>query len=237
MKIELEFPGIGIVKIKRGRNIRMLSLKMAPGRGIWMNVPYGVSDKKAEDFLFSQREWILANREKIKQSEHKAGLAFGPGSEIATKYHVLKIVLTGDAQPSYKLDGKEVRLCIPDRISEERIAPLVKNFLTEIYRWEARMYLPGRIRELARQYGFVYGGLSLRNNRSNWGSCSHENNISLNIKLMKLPDDVIDYVILHELCHTVEKNHSDQFWKEVEKVCPAYRNLRQQLKMYTTGIE
>lgn len=76
---------------------------------------------------------------------------------------------------------------------------------------ECRRYLPQRIRNYAEKFGFRYGRVTFRNNISNWGSCSFDNNISLNIKLMKLPDEIIDYVILHELCHTVEKNHSAAF--------------------------
>ena len=68
------------------------------------------------------------------------------------------------------------------------------------------------------------------------GFPSYENNIRHNIKLMKLPDEIIDFVILHELCHTVEKNHSAAFWKLVGKVCPAYPTLRARLRKYNTRI-
>ena len=92
------------------------------------------------------------------------------------------------------------------------------------------------MRYWAERCGFSYGKLSFRNNISNWGSCSFENHISLNVKLMKLPDEIIDYVILHELCHTVEKNHSPAFWKLMGKVCPDYAMLRIRLKGYHTRI-
>lgn len=101
---------------------------------------------------------------------------------------------------------------------------------------EAKRYLPPRVKRQAERFGFKYGRLTFRDNVSNWGSCSFDNNISLNIKLMKLPDELIDYVILHELCHTVEKNHSAEFWQLVEKVCPGYAELRVRLKKYHTRI-
>ena len=111
-----------------------------------------------------------------------------------------------------------------------------QQFLVEIYTLESRQYLPARVKFYAEKFGFRYGRLSFRNNISNWGSCSFENNISLNVKLMKLPDEIIDYVILHELCHTVEKNHSAAFWKLVGKVCPDYATLRARLRKYNTRI-
>ena len=101
---------------------------------------------------------------------------------------------------------------------------------------ESKRYLPGRVRELAVQFGFRYRALSFRNNISNWGSCSVDDNISLNVKLMKLPDEIIDYVILHELCHTVEKNHSSNFWALMEKVCPGCMQLRRRLRQYNTRV-
>ena len=113
---------------------------------------------------------------------------------------------------------------------------VVQQFLLEIYALEARQYLPQRVRFYAAKYGFKFGKLTFRNNISNWGSCSFENNISLNIKLMKLPDELIDYVILHELCHTKEKNHSAAFWKTVKSVCPDYALLRAGLRKYNTRV-
>ena len=125
---------------------------------------------------------------------------------------------------------------IPRGTAYSKIAPYVENFLVEIYRMESKRYLPGRVRELATRFGFRYRALSFRNNISNWGSCSADDNISLNVKLMKLPDEIIDYVILHELCHTVEKNHSSNFWALMEKVCPGCMQLRRRLRQYNTRV-
>jgi predicted metal-dependent hydrolase len=77
--------------------------------------------------------------------------------------------------------------------------------------------ITGRLRELAQQYGFSYGKVSIRNQRTRWGSCSGNNNISLNIKLAALPPELYDYVILHELVHTRVHNHSRKFWRELDK--------------------
>jgi predicted metal-dependent hydrolase len=82
---------------------------------------------------------------------------------------------------------------------------------------EAKKKITGRLRELARQHSFSYGKVSLRNQRTRWGSCSGKGNISLNNKLVALPPELIDYVILHELVHTRLHNHSKKFWKELDK--------------------
>ena len=80
----------------------------------------------------------------------------------------------------------------------------------------AKALLKDRLQELAQQHGFTYNKVSVRNQRSRWGSCSHLNNISLNINLVSLTGDLMDYVLLHELVHTRIKNHSKAYWAELD---------------------
>ena len=100
-------------------------------------------------------------------------------------------------------------------------------------RKKAKEFLPLRTEVLAKQHGFQYGKLSFRNQKTRWGSCSAHNNISLNIALVVLPARLIDYVILHELTHTVEKNHSAKFWNKLEESCPDYKKRRKELRSHT----
>ncbi|GHT16518.1 hypothetical protein AGMMS4956_19130 [Bacteroidia bacterium] len=85
-------------------------------------------------------------------------------------------------------------------------------------RQQAKLLLPARIEELAQQYHFVYAGVSFKNMHSRWGSCSPNNRLNLSIYLMNLTDELINYVILHELCHTVHKNHGEKFWRLLDTV-------------------
>ena len=110
----------------------------------------------------------------------------------------------------------------------------IGNILTEIYRFEAKRLLPGRLDEIARQHGFDYNKVTIRNNKRNWGSCSSKNNISLNLQMMKLPDELIDHILLHELVHTKIKNHSAKFWEELNRLCNGRaRELAKQTKNYS----
>lgn len=236
MKNEIILPGIGTVKIRRGANIRHLSLRIAAGRGVWVNVPSGIRDLKVKEFVEGQIEWIKKSLAKMMDYEKNSGVGLGIDTEVKTKFHVLKVVSTDESAPRYAMEGKDVFLYIPRGTKYENIAPYVESFLIEIYRMECKQYLPTRVKLLAERFDFRYGHLVFRNNVSNWGSCSAEDNISLNVKLMKLPDEIIDYVILHELCHTVEKNHAPGFWALMKKVCPDYVQLRKRLQEYNTRI-
>jgi predicted metal-dependent hydrolase len=84
----------------------------------------------------------------------------------------------------------------------------------------AKIYLPLRVSELAEKHHFHYTSVTCRHQQTRWGSCSYRNSINLNIELMRLPERLIDYIILHELTHTVHKHHQKAFWTHLEKVLP-----------------
>ena len=95
---------------------------------------------------------------------------------------------------------------------------------------KAQKILPARLEELSKKYGFKYRKLRLTNAKKRWGSCSWQNNINLNINLVQLDNKIIDYVILHELCHTKIKNHSKKFWDLVVEKMPNALEIRKRLK-------
>lgn len=99
-------------------------------------------------------------------------------------------------------------------------------------RKQAKAYLPGRLAELAAQHGFSYNKVRIKHNVSNWGSCSVKKNINLNLNLMRLPSELQDYVMLHELCHLKYMNHGKEFHALLESVCPNHKALRSKLRDY-----
>lgn len=99
---------------------------------------------------------------------------------------------------------------VVDRSDEKQIEELRK---------QAKLHLPARLDHLANKYGFKYNRLFLKNNRSNWGSCSSKGNINLNISLILLSQELSDYVILHELCHLKYPNHGEEFHKLLNSLC------------------
>jgi len=92
--------------------------------------------------------------------------------------------------------------------------------------------LENKVNELSAKFGFLYNRLSFRSQKTRWGSCSAKNNISLNIKLVNLPEELIEYVILHELVHTKIKNHQEEFWSELAKYVENPRALQTKLKRF-----
>ncbi len=116
---------------------------------------------------------------------------------------------------------EEMRIEPEEILTVEEIRALAK---------EAAAYIPERVSFYAGEIGVEYGRITIRNQKSRWGSCSSDGNLNFNCLLMLTPFEVIDYVVVHELCHRLEMNHSPRFWAEVESVMPAYKKHRKWLK-------
>ena len=95
---------------------------------------------------------------------------------------------------------------------------------------QAKMVIPERVAYFAPMVGVTYGKITIRNQHTRWGSCSGQGNLNFNCLLMLAPEDVIDYVVVHELCHRKEMNHSARFWAEVERILPDYKESRRWLR-------
>ena len=106
----------------------------------------------------------------------------------------------------------------------------------DIDRHEARKILIKRIDELAKVHGLSYNRVFIRNQKTRWGSCSSKNNISLNIKLVRLPERLTDYVIIHELVHTRIKSHNKKYYAALEQIVNDRKSLDQELKKYGAGL-
>ncbi len=106
----------------------------------------------------------------------------------------------------------------------------------EIDKKEARTKLVKRLDELAREHEFTYNRVFIRSQKTRWGSCSGKRNINLNVKLIELPEDLIDYVILHELVHLKINNHGAEFWSELDKYVGDAKTVDKELKKYRLDV-
>ena len=139
---------------------------------------------------------------------------FVSGKEEWIRTHLEKVRQIRDQAFGQRLTGEEIR-ALADR---------------------ARREIPPRVEMFARKAGVSYGRITIRNQKSRWGSCSSRGNLNFNCLLMLAPPGVTDYVIVHELCHRIEMNHSARFWAEVERVMPDYREARKWLRDHGSEI-
>jgi len=121
---------------------------------------------------------------------------------------------------------------IKKKVSEMNYHLDKSKTLPEIDYGTAQEYLTKRLDKLAGLHNFEYNRVFIRRQKSRWGSCSSKGNINLNMKLLHLPSNLVDYIILHELVHTQVKNHGKDFWNKLDKICPGARNIDRRLKDY-----
>jgi predicted metal-dependent hydrolase len=229
-KITFEFGEVLFRRNQRSKNIR---IKVHPTQGVVVTLPPYCSENRAINFVIEKELWIRKSLAKMAKTRQQLTI-FKPEKVFKTHVHHLRI--QAHCKQTLRMDVKAETLTVyyPESVSVEhpRVQDFIRNAVIKTLRFEARNYLPGRTRALAEIHGFEINEIKVRNNKTRWGSCSGKNNINLNIHLMRLPQKLIDYVIMHELVHTRVKNHSAYYWGELEKVLPGARVLDKQLNKY-----
>ena len=229
-----EFGKITIVKSTRAGRI---SISMKPFAPLKLIIPVFVSYKRAEEFLQEKKNWIFKNLEKIHRLEDQHTI-FLEDSNFRTREHVLAFSRYGEDIPRVSLQEKEIMVQLPEftDVKDAHIQEMIRWGIQAAWRKEARRYLPERLGEFSLKHNLPFNRVFIKNNKSRWGSCSHKNNINLSLHLMRLPDHLIDYILLHELVHTVQKNHSKKFWNELDKILPNARSSDRELKEFRIDI-
>jgi len=226
---------IGIVKITKKRGLRRMTLSVRPFRPVNITIPYSMSYKTAISFAQEKKDWILKTQLKISQRKDKR-TKFSINTKYKTKEHELVFQQSSKTKIHITETQIKVEYISEDEFASSEMQDYIRKGITEALRFEAKKNLPQRVDYLANKHSFNCGKLSFRNATTRWGSCSGKNNISLNINLMRLPEHLADYVILHELCHTVEKNHGENFWALLDKVSGDAKGLDKELKNFSPSI-
>ena len=228
----IDIDRIGDVTFTVNERSRRIRISLKSDGEIVVSFPPTVPMRDAVRFVESKVDWILKQKTKIKSRL----TLFAPESCFKTRFHQLAIT-KGNTDKVYNRVGNGViQIFIPDRVNHEqpKVQEFIKKTLIDVMRWEAKVYLPKRLKELADKHGFKYENVSIKNASTRWGSCSSVNNINLNLHLMRVPEHLIDYVLLHELVHTVVKNHGEKFWLLLEQVYPNARKADKEMNNYRT---
>ncbi len=229
-----EFGEIRLIKSSRAKNI---AISIRPFQGIKVTVPFYVSFSRGEKFIAKKENWLRKNMDRVRIAESNHTI-FDDHTEFNTVEHSLRIERINQDEPGIKIVGKKIVVSCPviADIKSREIQEMIRWGIESAWRKEAKKHLPERLSELARIHGFSYKKVFIKNNKTRWGSCSSKNNINLSLHLMRLPQHLVDYVILHELTHTIHRNHSKQFWKYLDKLTGNARSLDKELSQYRLDI-
>ena len=207
---------------KRSASIRLL------GDLVKVSVPMTLSDSRIRDLVIKRTPWIKNRLREQSDRPIPAAREYVSGETVTYlgKNYRLK-VLIGD-QPSIKLR----RGYVEATVTETDIDPknTIRSLLGHWYRSLAEKRLGEKTERLAEVIGVNPASVSVKNYKSRWGSCSPKGDISYNWRIILAPHSIVDYVVVHELCHMLEHNHSSKYWKHVERYVPNWRECREWLK-------
>jgi predicted metal-dependent hydrolase len=207
--------------VVRHRRARRYLLRLLPNGTARVTIPRGGSLGTAREFVQRNTPWLARQLQKLDSAPPKHSL-WGLGTEILLRGQMTRLEA---AEAGWTRLG-DVRVPVTD--ASDDLRPVIQRYLWKL----AAQELPGRLQELAATHGLSVRRVTVRNQRTRWGSCSRHGTISLNWRLIQTPDFVRDYICLHELAHLLEMNHSKRFWRHVERLCPAYRDAERWLKAH-----
>ncbi len=241
---QFEHPEFGVIDVYESARCKRISIRILFGKKIRVSTLPRTPESTVLSFINRNVAWIRTAFEKLEQKASQK-IIFVPGVQFSTREHELQFtedlrikdgrLRVAVTSPKGGNKGKIDVLYPPncDLTTDDR-QQLIHKAIDFALKNEAKRLLPNLVNEIARRNGLKFSSLDFRNTTSQWGSCSTNDRICLNIQLMRLPDDLVEYVIVHELCHTLEHNHSPRFWAHVDRILNGQaKNLRSRLKKFT----
>jgi len=228
---QIDIPGIGPVTLYKRRGNRSLRLSITSTGEVRVSQPYWLPYSAGEQFVRTRGEWINTHRA-------PAQAVLTSKQAIGKAHHLHLIPSAAAAKVTNRVRGSDVDITYPFQLGADhpQVQRAARTAAIRALRQEAEQLLPQRLRQLAHTHGYSFHSVEVRHLKSRWGSCNSKQEITLNLFLMQLPWQLIDYVLLHELAHTRVMRHGPPFWKELEAHVANARGLRKEIARYSPSI-
>lgn len=228
--VDHEFGTIAVRRLARSRSIRF---SVATSGRIVATTPRLTP-------LFFIRQVLDSSRPALRTmlDNPRVRTQYAHGQQIGSHHKLAVIPTQMVSKPTVQTTRETLIVKLPPNyeLDSPKVQQMIRDEVTKILRREAKAYLPERLSVFARQWHFSYERVRFSHSSGRWGSCSSTGTISLNIALMKLPSELIDYVLIHELCHTRHMNHSAAFWSEVGTFDPHYKLHKRQISRFSPTV-
>lgn len=220
------------VMLQRSRR-RSLTISITNDATLHIKAPYLMPEFMIRSFLHQKKEWIL---DKITDRKMRSQSSFGRwdhGEHVHFFDKLMLIMVTETEQterPRVYAINTTFQVLLPVGTPPEKRGRWIKEALFDWYKSHVKTPLQERVERYAQHMGLAFETLRVKDVSSHWGSCSVNRNLNFNFRVGMLPIELCDYVIVHELCHLREMNHSQRFWNLVGEYLPNYKELRTRLK-------
>jgi len=226
--------GIGNVLLIKKSKVKNINIRLYAEGRVKVTLPVYSSWSQAIKVVKSKNAWILKQRITLIKCLREKQIIINSDTVFPYLKHEIELIPYESTRGQIKIYNGTLKILYPEgiNIEDKRIQDFIRKGITEAIRIEAKNFLPQRVKDLAGKYGFSYRKVFVKNAKTLWGSCSSKNNINLNLNLMRLPEKLQDYIIIHELAHTVHRNHGVKFWKLLDHCFGDARLLAKELKNY-----
>ena len=218
-------------EIRNSTKARRISITVTNGQ-VKVSQPKGVAKKRVQEFVELKKDWILKHIEAYRTIKHhypKKNYKSGELFLYRGREYRLEISFT-EEEEYLKLDCNKLSVFIPINAPENQWSLIVRQAIINWYKDRAKELFKERLDHYCNQLDVEYKSFKIKGLLSRWGSCSAKGNINLNWKAIMAPDDAIDYLIVHELAHLKQMNHSHKFWELIASVMPEYEKAKRWLK-------
>ena len=221
------------VEVKRTDRRKSASISL-DGNLVKVTVPKSLSDRRIRDLIGKRTPWIKSKlkEQSLRPSSKPKEYVSGETVPYLGKNYRLKVV--EGKIPSIKMVGGYLVATILN--CERNRQDAVKSLLEDWYIRQAKRRLKEKTDRLSKIVGVNPKSVSIKNYKSRWGSCSSNGDLTYNWRIILAPHRIVDYVVVHELCHLLEHNHSPRYWRHVEHHVPDWRDCRDWLRKYTTEL-
>lgn len=211
------------------KNIKNMYLRVLPPNGnVKVSAPSFISDEEIVNFIRLKKDWILKKQRYIKENNIKAPLKYDNGEKhyLWGKEYTLQLI-KNDNVKHVLLDKEKSIIYLP--IAKKSTIEKRKKTLDEFYRNQMKIAIPPVLDKCTKIVGKTPSEVKIRNMK-NWGNCRyHDKRITLNLNLAKKDIECLEYVMIHELCHLIEFNHSKKFKNLMDKYCPNWKEIKKRL--------
>jgi predicted metal-dependent hydrolase len=221
-------------EIRRGKRKKTVALIIQPNASVVVLSPQFLSENKIKQIVLKKAVWIIKRQEKIRRlnpDNTPKDYVSGESFPYLGRQYRLKILRLDDHESApCKLIGGRFYIALNKRMGGKRASGFIKEKLIAWYRSRAEDKILERTQEYAKLIGKQPAKILIRDQGKRWGSCSNSGVLRFNWKIIMAPLSVLDYVIVHELCHLIIKNHSEKFWNKLSSIILNYKKKRQWLK-------
>ena len=219
-------------EIKHSKKAKRINLTVREDL-VKISLPWGIPLKTAREFMELKKEWVLGHIQSFqKRKREKLSRKFLAGEKFPYLDQIITLQTRSIAgeQIEVHLTGDTIWICLPEKLAKTDRSFQVRAALFSWYKEQARTILGEKIVYYAQLLGVSCNQFRIKEQKTRWGSCSNKGNINLNWRIILAPESVVNYLVLHEVAHLKQLNHSSAFWQLIEKHLPDYRSCKKWLK-------